>query len=125
MGHPVKIVELARRMIILSGMKPEGDIKIEFTGLRPGEKMYEELFTPAEDPVGTSADGVIAGSPPTYPIDKAREIVDRINSAIASGDVSAGLAELVSAVPEATVSDHAALHPKDNVVQIPRVVRQS
>jgi FlaA1/EpsC-like NDP-sugar epimerase len=48
MGKPVKIVDLARDLIKLSGMEPDRDIKIEFTGLRPGEKLYEELFTAEE-----------------------------------------------------------------------------
>jgi FlaA1/EpsC-like NDP-sugar epimerase len=48
MGSPVKIVNLARRMIRLAGYVPEVDIKIEFTGLRPGEKLYEELLNQKE-----------------------------------------------------------------------------
>src|SRR5690606_6003631 len=44
MGAPVKIDDLARKMIILAGYVPDKDIKIEYIGLRPGEKMYEELI---------------------------------------------------------------------------------
>ncbi len=44
MGEPVKIVDLARNMIVLNGLTPDADIQIKYTGLKPGEKMYEELF---------------------------------------------------------------------------------
>jgi FlaA1/EpsC-like NDP-sugar epimerase len=54
MGEPVKIVDLARRMIELAGMDPEKDILIEYTGLRPGEKLYEELLAAKENTLPTS-----------------------------------------------------------------------
>ena len=53
MGEPVKIVDLARQMIKLSGYEPDKDIMIEFTGLRPGEKLYEELLTDQEKTLPT------------------------------------------------------------------------
>ena len=54
MGEPVKIVDLARNLILLSGLRPDEDIKIEFTGMRPGEKLYEELSTMLEDTAPTA-----------------------------------------------------------------------
>ncbi|HIJ37942.1 MAG TPA: polysaccharide biosynthesis protein, partial [Rhodospirillaceae bacterium] len=59
MGDPVKIVGLARQMIRLAGLRPDQDIKINFTGLRPGEKLFEELFHGAEAPVPTELDGIL------------------------------------------------------------------
>ena len=54
MGHPVKIADLARNLILLSGLKPEQDIHIQYSGIRPGEKLCEELSTLLEDTVPTN-----------------------------------------------------------------------
>jgi FlaA1/EpsC-like NDP-sugar epimerase len=64
MGELVKIVDLARNLILLSGLRPDEDIKIEFTGMRPGEKLYEELNTVFEDSVPTTHEKIriLAGS---------------------------------------------------------------
>jgi len=58
MGEPVKIVDLARDLILLSGLKPDEDIKIEFVGIRSGEKLYEELNTLLEGTAPTSHDKI-------------------------------------------------------------------
>jgi FlaA1/EpsC-like NDP-sugar epimerase len=59
MGKPVKIADLARDLIRLSGFEPDEDIKIEFIGLRPGEKLFEELITEGEGIVGTNHDKIM------------------------------------------------------------------
>ena len=63
MGEPVLITELAERMIQLAGLRPGIDIKIEFTGLRPGEKLFEELFDPSEMQESSDAEGYKVASP--------------------------------------------------------------
>jgi FlaA1/EpsC-like NDP-sugar epimerase len=69
MGEPVKIVDLASKLVLLSGLKPGMDIAIEFTGIRPGEKLYEELSAYEEDTVATphSKIRIFAGPKVTRP----------------------------------------------------------
>jgi FlaA1/EpsC-like NDP-sugar epimerase len=54
----VKILDLARNLILLSGLRPDEDIRIEFTGMRPGEKLYEELSSIEEDTLPTRCDKI-------------------------------------------------------------------
>ena len=63
MGEPVKIVDLARNLILLSGHKPDEEIKIEFTGLRPGEKLYEEMLMDEEGLQDTANKMIHIGKP--------------------------------------------------------------
>ena len=65
MGEPVKIVDLAQQMIRLAGLRVDRDIKIEFTGLRPGEKLHEELFHPAEPLMPTANPAIRLAAPRT------------------------------------------------------------
>jgi FlaA1/EpsC-like NDP-sugar epimerase len=70
MGEPVKIVELARQLIRLAGRRDD-EIAIEFTGLRPGEKLYEELLADADQTLPTAAPRVLRVRLATPPLDLA------------------------------------------------------
>ena len=59
MGEPLNLKDIARHMITLSGLEPEIDIAIEYTGIRPGEKLYEELWTDKEKPLKTSHEKIL------------------------------------------------------------------
>jgi O-antigen biosynthesis protein WbqV len=63
MGEPVRILDLAKRMIEVHGLTPGVDIEIRFTGLRPGEKLFEEIFLDTDKLIKTGADGVLLASP--------------------------------------------------------------
>ncbi|QMU27339.1 polysaccharide biosynthesis protein [Adhaeribacter radiodurans] len=70
MGEPVKIADLARKMIKLAGLIPDVDIKIVYTGLRPGEKLYEELLNKEEESIPTHHDKIKISKVRTYIYDK-------------------------------------------------------
>jgi FlaA1/EpsC-like NDP-sugar epimerase len=59
MGDSVKIIDLAKKMILLSGLQPDKDIEIQYTGLRPGEKLYEELLNDSESIIPTHHDKIM------------------------------------------------------------------
>src|SRR3546814_1165818 len=63
MGEPIKIMDIARRMIRLAGLEPERDVKIDIVGLRPGEKLYEELFDEGERQLPSVISGIKEAEP--------------------------------------------------------------
>ncbi|MBZ2168413.1 polysaccharide biosynthesis protein [Marinobacter sp. F4216] len=83
MGEPVKIADLARKMIHLMGLtekteeEPEGDIEVVFSGLRPGEKLYEELLI-GDDPQGTSHPRIMKAREVSMPWDELERVLDQL-----------------------------------------------
>jgi len=78
MGDPVKILELAKRMIKLSGFEPDIDIKIIYTGLRPGEKLYEELLSDNARTLPTSHDKIMISKDPSMPFEEIDELTNLV-----------------------------------------------
>ncbi len=95
MGEPVRILDLARKMITLAGFEPEVDVAIDFVGPRPGEKIHEELFNRDERAQPTSAERIVRAVR-THPLDPGwvERSVERLEALVAAGD-EAGLAERV------------------------------
>ncbi len=81
MGEPVKIVDLARDMITLSGYRPDADIEIEFLGMRPGEKLFEELRTSGENVLPTHHRKIFVWQSRACPTDELTAALDRLREA--------------------------------------------
>ncbi len=100
MGQPVKIVDLAERMIRLSGLQPGYDIDIVFTGMRPGERLNEILFASEEPPVEIGVAGVMAAKPNEPPMQTLRKWIVGLEHAVDKDDPGTIKAVLKDAVPE-------------------------
>ncbi len=100
MGEPVKIVDLARQMIRLAGLRPDIDIAIRFTGLRPGEKLFEELFHGGERPEPTGHEGLLMASPRLADMRQVAAAIRDLEAAALAGDEPAAEAILARLVPE-------------------------
>ena len=100
MGSPVRIADLARQMIRLAGLRPDADVKIEYTGLRPGEKLYEELIHDSEPLVETSVKGIFLARHRMQEQGAITAAVERIMAACATRDRAAIAAIIAELVPE-------------------------
>ncbi|MGH6945151.1 MAG: polysaccharide biosynthesis protein, partial [Geminicoccaceae bacterium] len=87
MGEPVRIVDVARQMIRLAGLRPDVDVKVEITGLRPGEKLYEELFDEDEERLPAAVEGVLVAVSRTINLELLRRAFDELALASERQDV--------------------------------------
>lgn len=97
MGEPVRILDLAVNLIKLSGYKPGVDIEIKFTGLRPGEKMYEELLMDEEGLKKTANKMIFIGKPIEFDLEEFEKQLDRLieDAREESGDIRSRIKEIV------------------------------
>jgi FlaA1/EpsC-like NDP-sugar epimerase len=106
MGTPVKIVDLARQLIQLSGFEPDKDIKIEFTGTRPGEKLYEEINLADESMLSTHHKKIHVFAGNSLPTEQMTVHLQRLRKACEQRNAKALVRELKTIVPDYTVSKH-------------------
>jgi len=100
MGEPMRIQDLARQMIRLAGLRPDVDIQIAFTGLRPGEKLYEEVLHRDEALVPTQQDGVLLAAPRVINLAELQPALETLMRAAKARDTALVLAQLRQLVPE-------------------------
>ena len=100
MGEPVKIVDLARDLIALSGLHEGDDIEIQFSGMRPGEKLFEELSTDSEEADKTRHPKIFVGRIDPTPLDTVQQGLLGLRRALEQGSASAVLNALGDFVPE-------------------------
>lgn len=100
MGAPVKILDLAKQMIRLAGLQPDKDIAIEFTGIRPGEKLFEEILHDDENLVETGTQGILLAAPRTVALREISDAIDQLVGICAQGQSDAGLDIMRKFVPE-------------------------
>jgi O-antigen biosynthesis protein WbqV len=100
MGEPVRIVDLARQMIRLAGLRPDRDIKLEFIGLRPGEKLHEALFHDAEAPVPTGNPALRLAAPRTADYAVLARSIEELEEQARAGHSDRVLRLLERLVPE-------------------------
>jgi len=95
-------------MIRLSGLRPEHDIEIRFTGLRPGEKLYEELLHDSEPPIPTDRNGMLLAAPRAVDHAFLSRAMDELAEAAAQGRATQAVAILARLVPEGRLTESAA-----------------
>jgi FlaA1/EpsC-like NDP-sugar epimerase len=123
MGEPVRIVDLARNMIRLTGLEPDEDIDIRYVGLRPGEKLFEELLTDSDSVVPTCHEKIKICRSVKPRREEMAEWLTTLERLVAEGDAGAVKAHLKKLVPEYSGCDAASA--KDSIEHVDALVASS
>ncbi|MFY0672401.1 MAG: polysaccharide biosynthesis protein [Bacteroidia bacterium] len=116
MGRDVKIVDLAKKMIRLSGFEPEKDIKIKFSGLRPGEKIREELLNTKENTMTTHHEKIMIAQVRRYEFDEVQKQISQLIKVGSAGDDYSAVLLMKTIVPE-FISNNSRFEKLDKEVQ--------
>jgi FlaA1/EpsC-like NDP-sugar epimerase len=100
MGEPVRIADLAERMIRLAGFRPNVDIKIDYIGLREGEKLYEEMFSSNEEQAIISHDSYLVAAPQVKDFDAVKRVFQSLEASVAKENANVAFSQLRELVPE-------------------------
>ncbi len=123
MGKPVKITDLARQVIRLSGLRPDVDVKIVYTGLRPGEKLYEELMHETENLLATDHPSLMVAQPRFVQLKTVQNQISNISDAARKGDAGEVVRLLKVFIPEFDASSTEAKKARDDAPKL-AVVRE-
>jgi FlaA1/EpsC-like NDP-sugar epimerase len=121
MGEPVRIIELARAMIELSGLDPDRDIEVEVVGRRPGEKLHEELFNSYEHARPTSAEKILLADREPLGAEAVESMFAEIGLLVLEGD-AAGLAAKVTELSAMHVESRSRVRPSRSPAPAPAAV---
>ncbi len=125
MGKPISIVELARQLILLSGLEPDDDIRIEFTGPRPGEKLHEELNLESEELQATHHPKIKIFAGGSISPDRMEQPPDRFAPGAANTrrDLKSLIEEMTSIVPDYVVALRSSLGSASRRPRLPKETR--
>ncbi|MBU7007228.1 polysaccharide biosynthesis protein [Phosphitispora fastidiosa] len=118
MGKPVKINDLARDLIRLSGLEPDRDIEIKYTGIRPGEKLYEEILTNEEGITATRHDRIFVGQPGEYSWEELQFMLRKLEKAAARNQSAEKAGEIRELLQQIVPSYHLPVYERAAVDEI-------
>jgi FlaA1/EpsC-like NDP-sugar epimerase len=117
MGEPMRILDLAEEMITLTGLRPYVDMDIVFTGLRPGEKLFEELELSGEQITKTRHPKIFIGKLNAYPVEEVLRALRYLEELAREGDGTAIRKFLNSLLPEANLGVRRSTRDRARVVE--------